>query len=99
MKPIEFKTSGFGKSIDEIHQFFCLFNDDKHKIPFYFNGIKCYYSGFELNNSELMKSELVFEANLYNSYTEEELVGKVEIKIPYKHILNGNVTFSVGWDE
>ena len=46
-----------------------------------------------------MKSEFVFEADLYNTYTEEELVGKVGIKIPYKHILNGNVTFSVGWDE
>ena len=34
MKPIEFKTSGFGKSIDEIHQFFCLFNDDKKRFLF-----------------------------------------------------------------
>ena len=100
MKPIEFKTSGFGKSIDEIHQFFCLFNDDKNKIPFYLSGIiKCYYSGVEINNNELMKTEFVFESDLYSTYTEEESVGKVKIKIPYKHILNGNVTFSVGWDE
>ena len=99
MKPIEFKTSGFGKSIDEIHQFFCLFNNDKNKIPFYFNGIKCYYSGVEINNSELMKSEFVFESDLYNTYTKKELVGKVKINIPYKHILNENGTFSVGWDE
>ena len=98
MKPIEFKTSGFGKYIDEIHQFFCLFNDDKNKIPFYFSGIKCYYSGLKINNSELMKSEFVFESDLYNT-AEKESVGKVEIKVPYKHILNGNVTFSVGWDE
>ena len=50
MKPIEFKTRGFGKTIDNIHEFFCMFNDDKNKSPFYFNGLECYYLGVEKNN-------------------------------------------------
>ena len=99
MKPIEFKNRGFGKTIDNIHEFFCMFNDDKNKSPFYFNGLECYYLGVEKNNENWDKTEFVFEADLCNDYTKEEKVGRVEIRIPYKSLITGNVTFYVGWDE